>query len=131
LTRAVHPTMRAQGGGAIVNIGSQAGKVGEDNRTAYCAAKWGLEGLTAALQIELRKDSIKVHLVSPGATDTSFWRDNAPGLTSDQLDRFIPPETIADAVLWVLSTPGPVLVSDVSIRNFRDPFEGQGSPFES
>jgi 3-oxoacyl-[acyl-carrier protein] reductase len=131
LTRAVHPTMRAQGGGAIVNIGSQAGKVGEDNRTAYCAAKWGLEGLTAALQIELRKDAIKVHLVSPGATDTSFWRDNAPGLTNDQLDRFIPPETIADAVLWVLSTPEPVLVSDVSIRNFRDPFEGQGSPFES
>ncbi len=131
LTRAVHPAMRAQGGGAIVNIGSQAGKVGEDNRTAYCAAKWGLEGFTAALQIELRKDAIKVHLISPGATDTSFWRDNAPGLTSDQLDRFIPPETIADAVLWVLSTPEPVLVSDVSIRNFRDPFEGQGSPFES
>ncbi len=123
--------MRAQGGGAIVNIGSQAGKVGEDNRTAYCAAKWGLEGLTAALQIELRKDAIKVHLISPGATDTSFWRDNAPGLTSDRLDRFIPPETIADAVLWVLGTPEPVLVSDVSIRNLRDPFEGQGSPFES
>lgn len=130
-TRAVHPTMRAQGGGAIVNIGSQAGKVGEDNRTAYCAAKWGLEGLTAALQIELRKDAIRVHLISPGATDTSFWSDNAPGLTSAQLDRFIPPETVADAVLWVLSTPEPVLISDVSIRNFRDPFEGQGSPFET
>lgn len=130
-TRAVHAAMRAQGGGAIVNIGSQAGKVGEDNRTAYCAAKWGLEGLTAALQIELRKDAIKVHLISPGATDTSFWRDNAPGLTSDQLDRFIPPETIAEAVLWVLGTPEAVLVSDVSIKNFRDPFEGKGSPFES
>ncbi len=129
-TRAVHPTMRAQGGGAIVNIGSQAGKVGEDNRTAYCAAKWGLEGLTAALQIELRRDAIKVHLVSPGATDTSFWRANAPGLTSDQLDRFIPPETVADAVLWVLGTPEAVLISDVSIRTFRDPFEGKGSPFE-
>jgi NAD(P)-dependent dehydrogenase (short-subunit alcohol dehydrogenase family) len=130
-TRAVHPTMRAQGGGAIVNIGSQAGKVGEDNRTAYCAAKWGLEGLTAALQIELRRDAIKVHLVSPGATDTSFWRANAPGLTSDQLDRFIPPETVADAVLWVLGTPESVLISDVSIRTFRDPFESKGSPFES
>ena len=64
-----------------------------------CAATWGLEGWTAALQIELRKDDMKAHLISPGATDTSFWRDNAPGLTSDQLDRFIPPETVADAVL--------------------------------
>lgn len=130
-TRAVHPTMRAQGGGAIVNIGSQAGKIGEDNRTAYCAAKWGLEGLTAALQIELLKDDIKVHLISPGATDTSFWRHNAPGLTADQLDRFIPPETIADAVVWVLGTPEPVLVADVSIKNYRNPFEGKGSPFET
>lgn len=129
-TRAVHPVMRAQGGGAIVNIGSQAGKIGEDNRSAYCAAKWGLEGLTAALQIELLKDDIKVHLISPGATDTSFWRQNAPGLSSDQLDRFIPPETIADAVVWVLSTPGPVLVADVSIKNYRNPFEGKSSPFE-
>ena len=130
-TRAVYPTMRAHGGGAIVNIGSQAGKIGEDNRTAYCAAKWGLEGLTAALQIELLKDDIKVHLISPGATDTSFWSDNAPGLDEEQLARFIPPATIADAVLWVLSTPDPVLVSDVSIQNYRNPFEGKGSPFES
>lgn len=129
--RAVHPVMRAQGGGAIVNIGSQAGKVGEDNRSAYCAAKWGLEGLTAALQIELRKDAIRVHLISPGATDTSFWSENAPGLTRDQLERFIPPQLIADAVLWVLQAPEPVLVSDISIRNFRDPFEGKGSPFEA
>lgn len=129
--KGVHPAMRARGGGAIVNIGSQASKVGEDNRSAYCAAKWGLEGLTAALQIELRKDDIRVQLISPGATDTSFWSENAPGLTSDQLERFIPPQVIADAVLWVLRTPGPVLVSDVSIRNFRDPFEGKGSPFES
>jgi len=129
--RAVHPIMRAVGGGAIVNIGSQAGKIGEDNRTAYCAAKWGLEGLTAALRIELRKDDIKVYLISPGATDTSFWTDNAPGLDHDQLDRFIPPETIADAVMWVLRTPEQVVVADVSIQNFRNPFEGKGSPFES
>jgi NAD(P)-dependent dehydrogenase (short-subunit alcohol dehydrogenase family) len=129
--RAVHPVMRDSGGGAIVNIGSQAGKIGEDNRTAYCAAKWGLEGLTAALRIELLKDDIKVYLISPGATDTSFWSENAPGLDQDQLERFIPPETIADAVQWALRTPEAVVVADVSIQNYRNPFEGKGSPFES
>jgi NAD(P)-dependent dehydrogenase (short-subunit alcohol dehydrogenase family) len=129
-TRAVVPAMRAQRRGAIVNIGSQAGKVGEDNRTAYCAAKWGLEGLTAALRIELAKDDIRVNLISPGATDTSFWSENAPGLTEDQLEHFIPPSTIADAVLWMLTTPDAVLVQDVSIQNYRNPFEGKGSPFE-
>jgi NAD(P)-dependent dehydrogenase (short-subunit alcohol dehydrogenase family) len=129
-TRAVYPTMKAQGSGVVVNIGSLAGKIGEDDRTAYCAAKWGLEGLTAALRVELHKDDIRVHLLSPGATDTSFWRDNAPGLTEDQLARFIPPESIADALLWVLSTPDAVHIPDVEIHNYRNPFEGKGSPFE-
>jgi len=129
--RAVYPAMLEQGAGTIVNIGSLAGKMGEDNRTAYCAAKWGLEGLTAALQVELHPQGIRVHLISPGATDTSFWSENAPGLTADQLERFIPPESVADAVMWVLSTPEAVHVPDVPIHNFRNPFEGKGSPFES
>lgn len=129
--RAVYPVMHEQGAGTIVNIGSLAGKTGEDNRTAYCAAKWGLEGLTAALQVELHAQDIRVHLISPGATDTSFWSEHAPGLTADQLERFIPPETVADAVMWVLSTPAAVHVPDVPIHNFRNPFEGKGSPFES
>jgi NAD(P)-dependent dehydrogenase (short-subunit alcohol dehydrogenase family) len=130
-TRAVHPVMRAQGAGTIINIGSLAGKVGEDKRTAYCAAKWGLEGLTAALQVELHPQGIRVHLISPGATDTSFWSENAPDLTADQLERFIPPESIADAVMWVLGTPETVHIPDIPIHNFRNPFEGKGSPFES
>jgi 3-oxoacyl-[acyl-carrier protein] reductase len=129
--RAIHPMMRAQGSGTVVNIGSMAGKVGEDNRTAYCAAKWGLEGLTAALRIELGKDDIRVHLLSPGATDTSFWEQNAPGLTQDQLQHFIPPEAIAEAVEWVLTTPDAVYIPDIQIENYRNPFEGKGSPFES
>ncbi len=130
-TRAVYPTMRAQGRGAIVNIGSLAGKMGEDNRTAYCAAKWGLEGLTAALREELHKYDIRVHLISPGATDTSFWRDNAPGLTAGQRARLIPPDMIAEAVRWVLSTPEAVLIPDVAIHNYQNPFEGKNSPFET
>ncbi len=129
--RAVHPTMRVQGAGTIINIGSLAGKVGEDKRTAYCAAKWGLEGLTAALQVELHPQNIRVHLISPGATDTSFWSQNAPGLSSDQLERFIPPGVVAEAVMWVLSTPQAVHIPDIPIHNYRNPFEGKGSPFES
>lgn len=129
--RAVYPSMRARGTGVIVNIGSAAGKVGEDNRTAYCAAKWGLEGLSAALRVELHKVGIRVHLLSPGATDTSFWDEHAPGLTEEQRRHFIPPETVADALQWVLSTPDAVHIPDIAIDNFRNPFEGKGSPFEA
>jgi NAD(P)-dependent dehydrogenase (short-subunit alcohol dehydrogenase family) len=128
-TRAVVPFMRKQGGGRIVNIGSLAGKVGEDNRTAYCAAKWGLEGLSAALREELTRDNIHVHLISPAATNTPFWPGAGAKLTSEILARFVPPETIAEAVTWVIQQPDQVHIPDVPVYNFKNPFEGKGSPF--
>ena len=129
--RAVAPTMKKNGRGRIINIGSLAGKVGEDNRTAYCAAKWGLEGLSAALTEELSRDNIHVHLLSPAATNTPWWREVGAILTSQTLERMIPPEVVAEAVYWVLIQPDQVHIPDVPIYNFRNPFEGRKSPFES
>jgi 3-oxoacyl-[acyl-carrier protein] reductase len=100
--RAVVPSMKKNGGGRIVNIGSIAEKVGEDNRTAYCAGKWDLEGLNAALTVELSKYNIHVHLISPAATYTSFWREVGVVLTPQVLKRMIPPEVISQTVRWVL-----------------------------
>lgn len=127
--RSVVPYMRKKGGGRIVNIGSLAGKIGEDNRTAYCAAKWGLEGLSAALREELLRDNIHVHLVSPAATDTPFWPTSGAKLTPEVLERFIPPETIAGTIIWMISQPDQVHIPDIPVYNFRNPFEGKSSPF--
>lgn len=127
--RAVVPVMRKAGGGRIVNIGSLAGKVGEDKRTAYCAAKWGLEGLSAALREEVTRDNIHVHLVSPAATNTKFWPESGAKLTDEILSRFVPPETIAEAVAWVIQQPDQVHIPDVPVFNFKNPFEGKSSPF--
>jgi len=71
-----------------------------------------------------------VEAMVASTVEHSFWTDDAPGLEHDQLDRFIPPATIADAVTWVLRTPEQVVVADVSTQNFRNPFEARGSPFE-
>ncbi len=130
LSRTVAPVMREQQGGRIVNIGSLAGKVGEDNRTAYCAAKWGLEGLTAALAIELARDNIHVHLISPAATLTPWWTEVGAVLTEQARERMIPPEVIAEAVCWAITQPDQVHIPDIPVYNFRPPFEGKGSPFE-
>lgn len=130
LARAVAPLMKRQKGGRIVNIGSLAGKTGEDNRTAYCAAKWGLEGLTAALAAELTRYNIHVHLISPAATHTQWWYGVGANLTEQAVERMIPPEVIAGAVCWVLTQPDQVHIPDVPVYNFRPPFEGKGSPFE-
>lgn len=70
--RAVAPAMRAAGGGAIVNTGSIAGLRGMATRTAYCASKWAVRGMTRAAALELGPSGIRVNAVLPGAIDTAM-----------------------------------------------------------
>jgi NAD(P)-dependent dehydrogenase (short-subunit alcohol dehydrogenase family) len=57
-------------GGAIVNITSQMGHVGAENRTVYCMTKHAIEGLTKALGVELAPQNIRVNSVAPTFVDT-------------------------------------------------------------
>jgi NAD(P)-dependent dehydrogenase (short-subunit alcohol dehydrogenase family) len=68
--RAALPLMRRQGGGLIVNIGSVGGLVGIPFQAAYSAGKFGLEGLTESLRMEVRPFGIRVVIIEPGNIDT-------------------------------------------------------------
>ena len=57
-------------GGAIVNITSQMGHVGAENRTVYCMTKHAIEGLTKALGVELAPHNIRVNSVAPTFVET-------------------------------------------------------------
>lgn len=69
-SRAVIPAMRRQGGGSIINVSSWLGRNAMENWGAYGATKWGLEGLTRYLALELKRDRIRVNSVSPGMVAT-------------------------------------------------------------
>jgi len=56
--------------GKIINIGSRAGKVGYASNSHYCASKFALEGLTAALAEEVRDKGIQVNSFAPGLVNT-------------------------------------------------------------
>jgi NAD(P)-dependent dehydrogenase (short-subunit alcohol dehydrogenase family) len=77
LTRAVLPRMRAQGGGAIVQISSVGGQITAPGFGAYCATKFALEGLTQALADEVAGFGIRTLIVEPGAFRTGLFRPSA------------------------------------------------------
>jgi NAD(P)-dependent dehydrogenase (short-subunit alcohol dehydrogenase family) len=68
--RAALPLMRRQGSGLIVNIGSIGGLAGIPFQAAYSAGKFGLEGLTESLRMEVRPFGIRVVIIEPGNIDT-------------------------------------------------------------
>ena len=71
-TKAVLPALRRSGGGAVVNVSSVAGMVGDGNLTAYCAAKGSVRMFSkaAALYCAQRGDPIRINSVHPSFVDT-------------------------------------------------------------
>ncbi|WP_428031663.1 SDR family NAD(P)-dependent oxidoreductase [Ancylobacter sp.] len=68
-------------GGSVINMSSQMGHVGAAHRTLYCASKWGLEGFTKALAVELAPHRIRVNTICPTFIETPmtepYFRDPA------------------------------------------------------
>lgn len=65
VTRAVLPQLRAQGGGRIINLSSDSGRIGQPFQSVYCATKYAVEGFSAALAGEVQPFGIAVVLIEP------------------------------------------------------------------
>ena len=119
------PLLLKQGGGAIVNTSSGAGVKGFKGQAAYCAAKFGIVGLTKAAALDYAEANIRVNAVCPGIIETPMM-DHFSGGTPEGRERVIAqepvgrmgkPEEIAAAVVWLCSdgaafTTGHAMVVD-------------------
>jgi len=76
LSRIALPYLEEAGEGAIINVGSLAGKVTYPGAATYAATKSGLRSFTLSLADEYRGSKIKVGLVSPGPISTAFIMDD-------------------------------------------------------
>ncbi len=108
LTRALLPGMIAAGAGKIVNVSSDAGRVGSSGETTYAAAKGGVIAFTKSLAREVARYSINVNCVCPGPTDTPMLQSRPDKLKEAFLRaipfrRFARPQEIADAILFFAS----------------------------
>ena len=72
---AVLPSMIAQRGGKVVNVGGTFGMRGRAGRLAYSASKWGLRGITKSFALEAGPFNINVNCVAPGMVDGPRFRE--------------------------------------------------------
>ncbi|MGP4050353.1 oxidoreductase [Streptomyces sp. 2A115] len=72
MTKAVLPHMRAQGGGRVINISSVLGLAPQPFMALYVASKHAIEGYSESLDHEVREHGVRVLLVQPAYTKTSF-----------------------------------------------------------
>lgn len=105
---AVDPLVR-QGSGRIINVVSDAGRVGEPFLTVYSAAKAGVIGFTKALAKELGRHNITVNAVAPGTTRTPGAQEFIEGVGEEKMVKAYPlrrlgePRDIASAILFFAS----------------------------
>jgi len=105
LTKALLPSMIAANRGKIVNVASDAGRVGSMGETVYAAAKGGVIAFTKSLARETSRYQVHVNCICPGPTDTPLFHAQ-PDKLKEALVKAIPfrrlakPEETANAILF-------------------------------
>lgn len=120
VTQAVLPGMIARARGHIINIGSIAGRAVYAGGAVYCATKFAVKGLTAALKIECHGTPIRVTEIAPGAADTEFSLVRYKG-DHEKADKTYAGMTplsaldIAETIFFAANRPAHVNISEIVI----------------
>ncbi len=114
---ALVPGMKARRRGHLVTIGSVADHTPFPGNSAYAASKYGVRGLHEVLRVELRGTGVRTTLVSPASVDTDLWSEANLAARDDipPRDRMLPPQAVADAVLYALTQPATVNVDELRL----------------
>ncbi len=108
-SKKVLPVMAEQGYGKVVNLGSDAGRVGSSGEAVYSAAKGGVIAFTKAMAREMARAQVNVNCVCPGPTDTPLFASMGGEKLREALQRAIPlrrlgqPGDLANAVAFLAS----------------------------
>lgn len=115
LSRIALPYLREAGEGAIINVGSLAGKVIYPGAATYSASKAGLRAFTLALAEELSATGVKVGLVSPGPINTAFIMDDMDNVSDITFSQ--PMSTALDVAQTVLDLCGNTIREEAMPRS--------------
>ncbi|HKW42048.1 MAG TPA: SDR family oxidoreductase [Gemmatimonadales bacterium] len=117
VVRALVPHLVRRGSGHFVTVGSVSDHVPYTGSTAYAASKYGLRGMHEVLRAELSRTGVRTTIVSPGPVNTPIWDpvdpDAKPGFT--KRSAMMAPEDVADAVLFAVTRPARVDVTEIRL----------------
>jgi meso-butanediol dehydrogenase / (S,S)-butanediol dehydrogenase / diacetyl reductase len=115
MSRAALKQMKRQGGGTIINIGSDWALVGGRNAFAYCASKGAVAQMTRAMAVDFARDNIRVNCICPGDIETPMLASGIAkrGITLEEglkhlaaaipMGRVAQPREIARAAMFLAS----------------------------
>jgi len=113
VSREVIPSMRAKGGGSIINVASESAFIGFAMHPAYCASKAATVHLSRSMAARYARDGIRTNALCPGTIDTPLYRDfiarqDDPEAVSRQVEALHPlgigtAEDIAPAAVFLAS----------------------------
>lgn len=122
-SREAFRVMKDNGGGRILNIGSISSQTPRFGSVPYTTSKFGLQGMTRALQIDGRELGIMVSCLHPGNVHTDIW-DKAPQSVVDEPKMEV--KDIARVAVLMLSMPENTTIIDATVLDPRQPFLGRG-----
>jgi len=99
-SRAIVPSMLDRGSGKIINVAARAALGGAARNGVYSASKSAVVRLTETMAAELKHEGINVNCVLPGTIDTP---QNRKAMPKADHSRWVPPEAIADVILFLAS----------------------------
>src|SRR3954454_1740767 len=123
VTRALLPALLASGAGAVVNVGSTAGRVAYEGGAGYTAAKHGTQVVTETLRLELWDQPVRVMEIAPGMVKTDEFalvrfagdQEKAAAVYQGVAEPLVA-DDIADAISWMVTRPPHVNIDELVIR---------------
>lgn len=117
------PIMKQQESGQIINVSSIGGHTVSPTAAVYCATKFAVRAISDGLRQE--NDKIRVTVISPGTTTSELADTISDPIARDAMKGFravtISPEAIANSILYAISQPAEVDVSEIIIRPTASP----------
>lgn len=113
VTKSFLPSMIRKNSGFIVNVSSTAGLAGRQNFSVYSASKWGVQGFTESLKLDLVKTGIRVFGFYPGGMNTEMYEK--AGFSKD-VSGWMSPDNVARFMMYILENSDAFMIDHAIIN---------------